>query len=84
MTIIRTENPFPNIQPPAGAVEVCEWDDRPPPRTSRPGTSSGRAAASAASTSCSTAPSTPTAALSGARKIAAALIEAADEIAALT
>ena len=28
MTIIRIENPFPNVPPPAGAVEVYDWEDR--------------------------------------------------------
>jgi hypothetical protein len=24
-TTIRTENPYPNVPHPAGAVEVCDW-----------------------------------------------------------
>jgi hypothetical protein len=41
MTTIRTENQFPNVQPPAGAVTVYEWENHPfTPMTADPDTGS--------------------------------------------
>jgi hypothetical protein len=102
MTTVRIENPFPNVPPPAGAVEVCEWDDHlfnPDHRPSRyfvgtmrrvgpvevlvDGTQwvDGSVELSLTVHGVDNDTSIPT---DTARKIAAALIEAADELDGLT